>query len=308
MTGLLDVPQELLAGVDAAHGFVEGDWFYEEGNRATRLGIKVSKKLHEETSEFQKLTVYETPFFGKILTLDDVMMLTERDEFVYHEMLTHIPLLSMENPKSVLIIGGGDAGCLREALKHPTIEKVVQCDIDERVTRVSEKFFSWVAPAVSDSRSEVIFEDGVKYIEEHKNAFDLIIVDSTDPVGCAVGLFLAEFYTKVAEALKPGGVMVAQTESPHWAPKMVGAIYGEMRKVFTHVQPFIGSIPTYPSGCWSWAYASKTRVPGDYFNAELASEIEQTTKYYNTQMQTASFALPNFVKHAVQGDKSTLTD
>ena len=301
MTDALNVPQELMTGDDAAHGFLDGEWFYEEGYQSTRLGIKVKKKLHEETSDFQKLTVYETAFFGKILTLDDVMMITERDEFVYHEMLTHLPLLSIENPKSVLIIGGGDAGCLREALKHPTIEKVVQCDIDERVTRVSEKFFSWVTPATTDARAEVIFQDGVKYIEEHKNAFDLIIVDSTDPVGCAVGLFLAEFYTKVADALKPGGVMVAQTESPHWAPKMVGAIYSEMRKAFGHVHPFIGSIPTYPSGCWSWAYASKTRKPHDYFNAELAAEIETTTKYYNSQIQQAAFALPNFVKRAVNG-------
>lgn len=302
MDNALNVPEGLVAGDDAAHGFVEGGWFYEEGNQATRLGIKFTEKLHEETSDYQKLTVFDTPFFGKVLTLDDVMMLTERDEFVYHEMLTHLPLLSIENPKSMLIIGGGDAGCLREALKHPTLERIVQCDIDERVTRVSQEHFSWVTSAINDSRAEVIFEDGVSYIEEHQNAFDLIIVDSTDPVGCAVGLFLGEFYSKVAKALKPGGVMVAQTESPHWAPKMVGAIYSEMRKAFTHVEPYMGTIPTYPSGCWSWAYASKSRKPGDYFNAKLAKQIELTTRYYNSGIQSAAFVLPNFAKQAVNGE------
>mgnify|MGYP001397956252 CR=1 FL=1 len=301
MANTMDLPAGFVAGGNAAHGFVEGDWFYEEGNQATRLGIKLKEKLHEEQSEYQKLTVFDTEFFGKILTLDDVMMLTERDEFVYHEMLIHIPLLSIENPKTVLIIGGGDAGCLREALKYPSVEKVVQCDIDERVTRVSEEYFSWVKSAIGDPRAEVIFEDGVKYIEEHKNAFDLIVVDSTDPVGCAVGLFLRDFYGKVSEALKPGGVMVAQTESPHWEPKMTGAIYSEIRQVFDFVRPYLGTIPTYPSGCWSWAYASRTRQPTDFFNRELASEIETTTRYYNSDLQTASFALPNFVKRAIDG-------
>ena len=300
MSSCGDVSEALINDGLGADGFFDGEWFFEEGEGGTRFGMKVLEKLHQERSDFQKLTVYQTEFFGKVLTLDDVIMLTERDEFVYHEMLTHLPLLTIEDPRSVLIIGGGDTGCLREALKHPGLQRVVQCDIDERVTRVSEMFFPWVKPTLADPRAEVIFEDGVKYIEEHKAEFDLIIVDSTDPVGPAVGLFLEDFYRKVGDALKPGGVMVAQTESPHWSPEMMGTIYEQMRSAFPEVSPYLGWIPTYPSGCWSWAYASRSRKPGDYFNGELAEVIARSTRYYNPAIGEAAFALPNFVKRITE--------
>lgn len=301
MAALSSLPEGLVCEEGGATGHFDGSWLYE-GTGRTRLGIKVKEMLHEESSDYQKLAVYDTGFFGKVLTLDDCVMLTERDEFVYHEMLTHLPLLSMENPRQVLIIGGGDAGCLREALKHPTLERVVQCDIDERVTRVSEQFFPWVTSAIEHPRAEVIFQDGIRYIDEHEGVFDLIIVDSTDPVGPAVGLFLEEFYRKVSRALKPGGVMVAQTESPHWDPAMMGTIYEQMGKAFQHVHAYMGWIPTYPSGCWTWSYASNTRRPDDYFNVDSAALIEKGTHYYNAEIQKAAFALPNFVKRVVQND------
>ena len=167
------------------HGRVSGDWYYEENAGTTRFGIRVTEKLHEERSAFQKLVVYETAFFGRVLTLDDVVMLTERDEFVYHEMLVHVPLCSMPEPRRVLIVGGGDCGALREALKHPNLERVVQCDIDERVTRVSEKFFPWVGKTLTDPRAELVFGDGIDYVKRHATSFDLVVVDSTDPVGPA---------------------------------------------------------------------------------------------------------------------------
>ena len=236
-----------------------------------------------------------------MLALDDLVMFTERDEFVYHEMLVHVPLCGIPEPKSVLIIGGGDAGCIREALKHPSVERVVLCEIDERVTRVCEEYFPWVADAVRDPRVELIFDDGVAFIEKHASTFDLIIVDSTDPIGPAVGLFLRDFYRKAARALKPGGVMAAQTESPHWGAPMVGAIYGELRHAFAHVAPYLGFIPTYPSGTWSWCWASADRAHDAFFDADRAAAIAAGCRYFNPEIHRAAFALPNFARAAADG-------
>jgi len=298
------VPSMVQAGgyFPEARGFVDGEWYYEENVRAVRLGLRLQKKLHQEKSPFQTLAVYDTTFFGKVLTLDDAVMLTERDEFVYHEMLTHLPLCSMADPKSVLIIGGGDCGCLREILKHESVTRVVQVDIDERVTRVCEQFFPWTRQAASDPRAELLFDDGIHYIDKSESEFDLIIVDSTDPKGPGVVLFLADFYQKVARALKPGGVMVAQTETPHWQAVMMGAIYQEMRQAFPLVSSYLGWIPTYPSGCWSWAYASASRQHGDYLDEPRAKKLESTCLYYNRDVHRGAFAQPNFVKKILAGE------
>jgi spermidine synthase len=277
------------------------DWFYEEYKAACRLGMKLRARLHSERSDFQKIDVYDSEFFGRVLTLDDLIMFSERDEFVYHEMLVHLPLLSLPDPREVLIIGGGDCGCARELLKHPAIERVVQCDIDERVTRVCEEYFEWTAAVARDPRCELLFADGIEYVGKHEGRFDLIIVHSTDPIGPAVGLFHREFYAKVLRALKPGGVLAAQSESPHWDAPLVGRIRSELDAVFARTSSYLGHIPTYPSGMWSWSYASASRAHDDYFNVEEAARIEATTSYYNRQLQSAAFALPNFVREALEG-------
>lgn len=282
-------------------GGLEGDWFYEEDQQRTRLGIRVLEHLHGERSEFQKIDVYRSDFHGRFLTLDDLMMVTERDEFVYHEMLVHVPLCSLPAPRSVLIIGGGDCGCIREALKHDTVERVVQCEIDERVTRVSQEHFDWVEPTIADPRVELVFDDGVAYMQRNERQFDLVIVDSTDPIGPAVGLFLADFYEKAGRSLTEGGVLAAQTETPFWAPRALGAIHAQMRRAFAHVQGYWGSIPTYPSGSWTWAYATHGRKPFDHFAGERAEAIEAATKYWNRDVHRACFALPNFARQAIAG-------
>jgi spermidine synthase len=282
-------------------GTVEGDWFYEEDQGSTRFGIRIAEHLHSETSPWQKIDVYRSEFHGVVLTLDDLVMLTSRDEFVYHEMLVHVPLCAMEAPRDVLIIGGGDCGCIREVLKHPGIERVVQCEIDERVTRVSEQFFDWVTPTIADPRVELVFDDGVEYIEKNQESFDLIIVDSTDPVGPAVGLFLSDFYRRAGAALRQGGVMVAQTEAPFWYPVELGRIHAQMRKAFDHVDHYWGTIPTYPSGSWTWGFASNSRRPADFFDVARAQRIERSTRYWNASIQSACFQLPNFVRQAIDG-------
>lgn len=285
-----------------ASGFFDGRWFTEEDAGATRLGMRVRKRLHSERSTYQEIAVYDTAFFGRVLTLEGCVMFTERDEFVYHEMLAHVPLVSMEAPEQVLVIGGGDCGILREALKHPSVTHAVQCEIDRRVTEVCAEHFPWVDAVRRDPRTDLVFEDGVAYIERHRGAFDLIVVDSTDPVGPAVGLFQREFYEKVAAALKPGGVMVAQTESPHWCAGMVGDIYREVRSAFTDVYAYMGYIPTYPSGSWCWAYASNGRMPLEFHDAPRAAAVTESCLYYNPAVHRAAFALPTFAARAIEGE------
>lgn len=283
-------------------GWFADGWFYEEDQGETRLGIRVEERLHSEQSPWQKIDVYRSRFHGHVLTLDDLVMLTTRDEFVYHEMLVHVPLCAIESPRDVLIIGGGDCGCIREALRHDTVERVVQCEIDERVTRVSEEYYPWVSSTIADPRVELVFDDGVKYIDENRASFDLIIIDSTDPIGPAVGLFLADFYRKAASALRPGGVMAAQTEAPFWYPVELGRIHAQMGEAFRNVEHYWGTIPTYPSGSWTWAFASNDRRSADFFDERRAAAIEAQTRYWNRGVHRACFELPNFVRQAIAGE------
>ena len=290
------------AAAEEAAGELQGEWYYEEHAGAIRLGMRVRSRLHTEVTPYQKIDVYDTEFFGRLLTLDDLVMLTERDEFVYHEMLVHVPLCSLQSPKSVLIIGGGDTGCVREALKHPSVERIVQCEIDERVTELSRQFFAWPEEVLANPRAEFVFADGVEYIHNHPGEFDLIIIDSTDPIGPAVGLFREEFYRACARALKPGGVLTAQTESPHWDADVVGAIQAEMRKAFEHVALYCGWIPTYPSGMWTWSYCSNARPWDAYLDLPRAQEIARDAMYYNPEIHRAAFVLPNFARRATEGE------
>ncbi|MEO1172857.1 MAG: polyamine aminopropyltransferase, partial [Myxococcota bacterium] len=292
MSGLADGTSRLPAGLEPkehpeARGFLDGDWYVEETRGAVRQSIKIIETLHEEQTDYQKLTVYDTEFFGKMMTLDDIVMLTERDEFIYHEMLVHVPLCSIENPQRVLIIGGGDCGCLREALKHESVEEVVQVDIDQRVTEVSAEHFGWVDEARQDARATLLFEDGVQYIREHPSQFDLIVIDSTDPEGFALNLFLSEFYGQVAQSLRPGGVMTAQTESPHWSGDMVSAIYGQLRGAFPSVSAYLASVPTYASGLWTLAYCGAG--PRNAVDGERADRVSRRCRYYNRALHEAAF-------------------
>lgn len=277
----------------ASYGDFDGEWFSETIRGSRRFGIRVDRVLHEERSPFQKIAAYETPACGRVLTLDGLVMLTERDEFAYHEMIAHVPLATIPSPRSVLIIGGGDCGTLREVLRHPGVSRVVQCQIDERVTRVAEELFAWPARAIADPRSELVFADGVRYLGERNAEFDLVIVDSTDPAGAAA-LFQAEFYQSVARALRPEGVLCAQSESPFWAPDSTADVYGEIRRVFRHVAPFVGFVPTYPSGAWSWAWASNDRAHDGFLDLERAATVAEQSRYYSLDVHRGAFALPSF--------------
>lgn len=281
-------------------GASEG-WYTEEHQGVARFGVAIRAHLHHEKTPWQTIDVYDSEFFGRLLTLDDLVMFTERDEFVYHEMLTHVPLCALESPRRVLVLGGGDAGCAREALRHRSVEQVVQCEIDERVTRVCQQHFDWVGPTLEDPRVDAVFDDGVQYIRDHEGHFDLIVVDSTDPIGPAVGLFQANFFAAAARALAPGGVLVNQCESVHWSSELVARISAQMREAFAHVHHYWGAIPTYPGGSWCWGWASADRRPDDFFDVERAREIEKDCRYWSADLQSAAFALPRFLRQALEG-------
>jgi spermidine synthase len=266
------------------------------------ITINVKNTLYHAVSDFQTIDIVETTAFGKMLLLDGLMMTTEKDEFFYHEMISHVPMISHPDPKSVLVVGGGDGGTVREVLKHPSVEKVVLCEIDGLVIDSCKQFLPSIAGKLDDPRVEIQVNDAVEYIKDKKQEFDIILIDSTDPLGPGVGLFTEEFYNNVKSALKQGGIMAAQSESPFANQKEMKLMYPLLRKVFPIVTTFVGPIPTYPAGYWSWAFCSENVKPLDYIDENRANEIAKTSKLYNSEIHRAVFALPNFVKE-LTGEK-----
>ena len=272
------------------------EWFYEHYKDLSAIGIHIRKLIHEETSPFQSIKVYDTVGHGRLLTLDDMVMLTELDEFVYHDLLAHVPLCVHPDPRQVLVVGGGDGGSVREVLRHPSVERVVQCEIDERVTRVCQQHIPSVAGALEDPRVELVFADAAAYVKEHRASFDVILVDSSEPIGPAAALFSVSFLHDLAAALRPEGVISCQAESPFYAPVVVRDLFTAAREAFAEVHGYTGVIPTYPGGGWVFCMASPTRKPSD---ADLARAAALGARYYSPAIATGAFALPNFVAELV---------
>jgi len=280
------------------------EWFYEHYKDLSAIGIHIQELIHEEKSPFQSIKVYDTVGHGRLLTLDDMVMLTEVDEFVYHDLLSHIPLCAHADPKDVLVVGGGDGGSVREVLKHPGVTRVVQCEIDERVTRVCQEFIPAVAGSLQDPRVELIFADAVEYVRAHPASFDAILVDSTEPIGPAANLFGRDFMVDLQRALRPGGVISAQTESPFYAADTVRAVFGVLRGVFSEVRAYYGAIPTYPSGCWTFALASDSRTPA-MIDLQRARALK--SRYFNAGIASGAFALPEFIRQLVEPQSDDAT-
>ena len=197
------------------HNGIENGYYHEITPSGFGIAIKAGKILFSKQSDFQKVEVFETESaLGRVLTLDDLMMTTEGDEYHYHEMIAHIPMMQHKNPESVLVIGGGDGGTVREVLKHKTVKKVVLCEIDGMVIDACKEFLPTISCGLSDPRVEIKVEDAIEFIKDKKNEYDIILIDSTDPMGPGEGLFTEEFYTNVKNSLKEGGIMAAQSESP----------------------------------------------------------------------------------------------
>ncbi|WP_445766979.1 polyamine aminopropyltransferase [Rheinheimera sp.] len=266
------------------------------------FGLQVTKKLDEVQSPFQKIEMYETTHFGNLMVIDDVIMLSSRDNFLYHEMLSHPVLFTHANPKNVVIIGGGDCGTLREVLKHPGVESVTQIDIDEQVTRMAEKYFPELCASNNDSRASLKFDDGIKFMREAAaESIDVIIVDSTDPIGPGEGLFNRAFYDSCRKALRHGGILVQQSESPLIHMPLLKAMRGAMLDAgFDALQTLLFPQMVYPSGWWTCTLARKGAAFSGFREADAAA-APFSTEYYNVDVHKAAAAWPNFMKQALLG-------
>lgn len=265
------------------------------------FALKIKKKLASKQSDFQLVEVYETESFGNLLMLDGCTMVSSRENFLYHEMMTHPALFTHPEPKNVVIIGGGDCGTLREVLRHPSVEKATQIDIDKVVTDMAQQYFPELCESNDDPRADIQFDDGIKYMADAKDdSIDIIIVDSTDPVGPGEGLFNHAFYANCLRALKADGIFVQQSESPLIHLSLINEMRDAMTDVgFTDLQHVNFPQMIYPSGWWSATLAKKSGQFGDFREqaAEDASEQWQL-EYYNKDMHKAALALPNFLKRA----------
>jgi spermidine synthase len=275
------------------------EWFTEQVPAAgSAFSLKINKKVHEEQSEFQHLEIYETETFGNLMVIDGCTMVSTRDNFFYHEMMSHPALYTHPDPKRVWIIGGGDCGTLREVLKHPSVEKAVQIDIDERVTRLAEIYFPEICESKNDPRAELKFIDGIKWVKgAAPDSVDMIIVDSTDPVGPALGLFSEDFYRDCFNCLSENGMIVQQSESALYNMKLIGEMRNAMSvSCFNHLQTLFFPQCLYPSGRWSATIASKADLTT--FRADDSASKPFETVYYNVDIHKASLAQPEFFKKA----------
>jgi spermidine synthase len=277
---------------------LDNSWYTEEwAGQGSAISLKIVKKLHDEQSTYQRIEIYETETFGTLMTLDGLVMVTDRDNFVYHEMMTHPALFTHPDPKRVLIIGGGDCGTLREVLRHPGVERAEQVELDERVTRVAEKFFPDLCEKNADPRAHLHFTDGIQWVADAKpDSYDVIIVDSTDPVGPAAGLFSETFYRNCRKALRARGIVVGQSESPLFHPDLIVSMHRAMRAAgFSDTATLQFQQCTYPSGWWSCTMACNGGAL-DGFRADAAAARSFSTRYYNAAIHRAARALPEFLR------------
>lgn len=276
-------------------------WFSEMHTENVKMSIRIDRQLHTEQSDFQRIDVFSSPEFGRFLTLDGIMMLTEKDEFIYHEMITHVPMAADPNIKNVLVIGAGDGGTIRELTRYESIEHIDMVEIDERVVEVSKEFLTQTACRLDDPRVSIHYDDGLRFVRHKENEYDLIIVDSTDPFGPGEGLFTSEFYGNCFNALTEKGILVNQHESPYYADdaKAMQRAHKRIRELFPVCAVYQAHIPTYPSGHWLFGFASKGIDPLA-FDAGRWNSLGIKTKYYNTELHKGSFAIPNYVKELLE--------
>ena len=308
-------------------------WFTENQTDRMRFSVRIRETLFRARTPYQDLLVIDTYEYGRMLVLDGMVMVTDFDEFIYHEMIIHIPMCLHPNPKRVLVIGGGDGGSVREILRHPSVERVVLCEIDEEVINASRKFFPILSKELDNPKVEIIIQDAIEYVKKYSviaseakqsptESFDVIIIDSSDPVGPATGLFSLSFFQDVFRCLSPDGVVSAQSESPHLHPNRVRGVYRIMKQLFPHAAVYCAPIPTYPTGYWSFTLGSKRKLnlcsviaslapgcdPGeakqsplpDWMEARIGA-LEPQLLYFNRDIQQSAFALPTFLRRWLDG-------
>lgn len=277
-------------------------WFTEKQTCDVNFSIKVERQIYSGHSEFQRIDIFESKEFGRFLTLDGYIMLTEKDEFIYHEMITHVPMAVHPDPKNILVIGAGDGGVIRELTNYEKVENIDVAEIDQSVVEVCKKYLPKTACRFDDSRVNLYFEDGVKFIRRWENKYDIIIVDSTDPFGPGEGLFTKEFYGSCFKALKDDGIMVNQHESPFY-DNDAAAMQRAHKKIiesFPVSRVYQAHIPTYPSGHWLFGFASKKYHPVSDLNTAAWNLLGLHTRYYNTKLHAGAFALPSYVEELLR--------
>jgi spermidine synthase len=270
-------------------------WFTEKHTPHAGITLAVGGRLFQQQSPYQRVEVLETLEYGRMLLLDGCVMVSDRDEFIYHEMIVHPALLAHPLPERVLIVGGGDGGSVREALRHQAVKSVHLVEIDSVVIDASRRFFPALAKSLDDPRVTVLVKDGFDHLDGHQGAYDVILVDSMDPVGEAAKLFTSPFFEKVKRALAPGGIAVFQSESPFYHTDILRQLMESLRQLFRYVAPYLAHIPTYPSGLWSFTFTSDAVDPKTCL---LRNEpaLAGGLKYFHPDLFRAAFITPNYVR------------
>lgn len=278
-------------------------WFHDKAEFAhgCRLSIKIKDVLHHSDSKYQHIAVFETEKMGRMLAIDSITMLTEWDEPAYHEMITHVPLLVHPRPSRVLVIGGGDGGTVREILKHPEVEAVHLCEIDEEVVTICRKYLPALASSFDDPRVKVFYEDGARFITKYPNAYEVIIVDSTDPIGPGQILFQRPFYEHMKKALTADGIAVTQCESMYLHQHVLRGVYSFAKEMYPHLRYYYTLVPTYPSGVIGFFFCSLKWDPMEDFQEGRYAQLKNL-KYYAPDIHRASFALPLFARRIFQDE------
>ncbi len=273
-------------------------WFIETYDGISAFGLKCSEKLYEAQSPFQRIEIFDTQAMGHILILDGCFMVTQKDTFIYHEMLVHPAMSLLRAPRKALVIGGGDGGAVTELVKHKSLEEITLCEIDEMVTTSCREFFPEVSSGLDDPRSILAFEDGAAFVAGHSDHFDGIFVDSTDPVGPGKALYEVSFYQSIKNSLKTGGIAVFQTESPIFMADVFSETVAKLRSVFgpANAVPYLAVIPSYPGAMWSFTMCMNGSQPLNPGQCSISGDILDTLKYYNANVHSAAFGLPQFVK------------
>lgn len=278
-------------------------WYTEEWTNNVRFGIKVTSHLYTAQSDFQKVDIMDSEEFGKFLTLDGLMMVNEKDEFIYHDSIVHPAMATNPAIKKVLVIGAGDGGTVRELTRYENIEVIDMVEIDELVVRSCQEHIPLTASKLTDPRVNLYFEDGVAFAKNTQDGhYDLVIVDSTDPIGPGEGLFSVDFYNDCYRILSQDGILVNQHESPYfssYAHEMKRS-HAKISKIFPISRVYQAHIPTYPSGHWLFGFASKSLDPIKDLDAAAWNELGLKTKYYNTDLHIGAFMLPTYVKEMLE--------
>ncbi len=278
-------------------------WYTEQHSKEAKLSIKVLRQLYSVQSPFQKIDILESEEFGRFFTLDGCMMVTEKDEFIYHEMIVHVAMATNLNIKRVLVIGAGDGGTVRELTRYAGIEHIDMVEIDKLVVDVCREYLPQTASKLSDTRVHLHFEDGLRYVRFKENEYDLIIVDSTDPFGPGEGLFTREFYGNCYKALTENGILINQHENAYYDTytQAMRRAHEQIVHLFPICRVYQAHIPTYPSGHWLFGFASKQFDPIADLDAQAWQALGIRTRYYNTELHKGCFALPTYINELLEG-------